>query len=385
MKNLFSWRLKPSEQEITNLWKSATFVFDANFLLDLYRVSQSTSKDFFNILEHLEKRIWLPYQVASEFFNHREEIIDSETKSFQKALKAIEKWKKEQLSFEQLRGSLSETGRIVSSEVEFLFNQQDAYKAVLEEVEKCFKGKIEELAKTHSAFNLEEDYILEKILTLFDCKVGAPYDEATLQKLYKEGEERYKQKKPPGFMDTKRKEDERKYGDFILWKQILDFAKSTSSSIVFITRDKKEDWWIQKEGKIVSPHFELRREFKEQVNQPFWMYPTDRFIKMAREFLEIEISAESIKEANIVADAQPAQEKSYSVAAEAQATQEKYYEKILQIVRQFQTPEISEDLFKTVHNPVIREILSQTSQNLAISNNLLKAYSHFYNFPRDNH
>ena len=55
MKNLFSWRLKPSEKDLTDLWNSATFVFDTNFLLDLYRVSHSTAKDFLNILEHLEE------------------------------------------------------------------------------------------------------------------------------------------------------------------------------------------------------------------------------------------------------------------------------------------------------------------------------------------
>ena len=327
---MFSWKLKPSEQDFTDLWKSAIFVFDTNFLLDLYRVSYSTAKDFLNILEHLEGRIWLPYQVASEFLNRREEIIDSEAKSFQKALEALEKWKNEQLSFGYLKGLISQAGRIVSSEVAFLFEQQDDYKKVVEKVEKSFKDKIGELAETHPQLNFENDYILEKLLTLFDGKIGEPFNSETLQKLYKEGEERYKQEKPPGFKDATEKEDERKYGDFILWKQILDFAKSKSCSIVLITGEKKEDWWIKKGGEIVSPHFELRREFKEQVNQLFWMYKTQRFLEIAREKLEIEISPRSIEEANVV--------------AEAEAAEEKSYEEISQVLQQIQTPRISVDL-----------------------------------------
>lgn len=53
MKKMFFWRLYPSEQEFANLWESATFVFDTNFLLDLYRVSHSTAEDFLRVLESL--------------------------------------------------------------------------------------------------------------------------------------------------------------------------------------------------------------------------------------------------------------------------------------------------------------------------------------------
>jgi predicted nucleic acid-binding protein len=194
MKNLFSWRLPPSESDFADLWENAVFVFDANFLLDLYRVSHSTAKDFLNILEHLEKRIWLPHQVASEFLNRREEIIDSELKSFQKALTAIEKWKDDELSFNRLKGSINEAGRIVGAEVALLFNQQDAYKAAIEEVEKCFREKIEELEKSHSLLNAEEDYILNRLLVLFDGKVGKNDSTEVLQEIQKEGVERYSKK-----------------------------------------------------------------------------------------------------------------------------------------------------------------------------------------------
>jgi hypothetical protein len=69
-----------------------------------------------------------------------------------------------------------------------------------------------------------------------------------------------------------------------------------------VTSEKKEDWWYKKEGKIVSPHFELRREFKEKVDRPFWMYQTNRFLEIAKEKLKIEVSQGSIEEANIVAE-----------------------------------------------------------------------------------
>ncbi|OUL34460.1 hypothetical protein BV372_13735 [Nostoc sp. T09] len=302
MRNLFSWRLRPSEADFSKLWENAIFVFDTNFLLDLYRVSRSTVEDFLKILEHLQNRIWLPYQVADEFFRRREEIIDSEAASFHKALSALEKWKSEQHSFSSLRGNLNQAGRIVAAEVAYLFDVQKNYLNAVDEVEKAFREKINELANAHSPLDADKDSILERLLSLFDSKVGEPYDEPTLQSLYKEAEDRYKKLQPPGFMDAKDKKDERKYGDLLLWKQILTFAQKESRPIVFVTGEKKEDWWIKKNGETVAPHIELRREFQEYVKQPFWMYRTQRFLEIAKEKLMLEIDPRSIEETNTIAD-----------------------------------------------------------------------------------
>jgi PIN like domain len=192
-----------------------------------------------------------------------------------------------------------------------LFDEQVSYKKAVEQVEECFRNKIEDLSKNHSSLRSEEDYILNKLLMLFDGKVDEPDSIEILQKICKEGEERYNHNKPPGFKDKDKKNDngtERKYGDLILWKQVLAFAKTTCHPIVFVTSEKKEDWWYKKEGKIVSPHFELRREFKEQVDRPFWMYQTNRFLEIAKEKLKIEVSQGSIEEANIVAETETTEE-----------------------------------------------------------------------------
>ena len=240
MRNLFCWRLPPSEADFSRLWENATFVFDTNFLLDLYRVSHSTAENFLNILQQIKNRIWLPYQVADEFLRRREEIIASEVESFQKALSALAKWKSEQQNFNSLRGSLRQTGRIVSAEVDFLFGDQKHYLDAVDAVEKAFREKIEQITRDHSSLHSEKDSILENLLLLFDSKVGEPFNEPILPNLYKEADDRYKRLKPPGFMDAKEKEDERKYGDFILWKQILEFAKKESRPIISEREKRKK-------------------------------------------------------------------------------------------------------------------------------------------------
>ncbi|WP_103669598.1 PIN-like domain-containing protein [Pseudanabaena sp. BC1403] len=302
MKNLFSWRIKPSEAEFSDLWKNATFVFDTNFLLDLYRVSRFTAEDYLNnILEHIQNRVWLPHQVASEFFDRREGVIQKEAESFQKAISELEKWKAEQQSFSRLRGCLSQAGRIVSSEVECLFNDQKTYFDSIEQVEKSFREKIEQLEKDHASLNPDEDFILEKLLLLFDTKVGEPFPEEDLTNLKKEADERYQRLQAPGFKD-KNKKDEREYGDFLLWKQILNFAKKESRPIIFVTGEKKDDWWIKRNGKPVSPREDLRCEFLEVTQQPFWIYQTQDFLDLVVQRLKIKIEQRSIDETIAIAD-----------------------------------------------------------------------------------
>lgn len=304
MKNLFPWKFTPSEADFYQLWQNAIFVFDTNFLLDLYRVSFSTADDTLKILEQIQDRIWLPYQVASEFLDNREKTIDSEAESFKQALEKLEKWKTEQKNFNNLRQYFKDVGRIVFSEVEFLFDQQEKYISIIEEVAKVFQEKIEKVSRNNSLFNINEDKILERILSLFKDKVGEKFTRQDLQKLYKEAEDRYKQSIPPGYKDTKGKDDERKYGDFIVWRQILNFAKKESRPIIFVTSEKKEDWWDKKNGKITSPNTKLRQEFHEDVQQIFWMYRTQYFLKMAREKLMVEIKPKSIEETTVIAESE---------------------------------------------------------------------------------
>ncbi len=51
----------------------------------------------------------------------------------------------------------------------------------------------------------------------------------------------------------------RKFGDLIIWLQILEKFKDTVS-LFFVTDDEKEDWWHTLGGKKIGPRRELREE-----------------------------------------------------------------------------------------------------------------------------
>ncbi|MFN5240715.1 MAG: PIN-like domain-containing protein, partial [Aphanizomenon sp.] len=143
------------------------------------------------------------------------------------------------------------------------------------------------------------DEILDFVENLFSSKTGSPYEESVLAKLVVEGEERYKNKVPPGYMDSNKDglgDQYRKYGDFLIWKQIIEYSKSQSKPVIFITDDKKEDWWVEQSGRTIGPRPELIEEFYKDTSQKFWMYSVGRFVQESAKATNEEISEEVISE-----------------------------------------------------------------------------------------
>ena len=128
-------------------------------------------------------------------------------------------------------------------------------------------------------------------------------DKFTIQKLLEiisEGELRYKYKIPPGFEDFK-KDGIDKFGDLIVWKQILELPKSMEvENIIFITNDEKDDWWDKSEDgsmKINSylldefitynPDVEIKfmtlKMFQEEISEILCKDEIDVFIELNRD------------------------------------------------------------------------------------------------------
>src|ERR1700730_2212206 len=83
MRTKFRGYYTPSPEQFISLWDEATFVFDTNVLLNIYRYTPKTQKDFLNILERLHDRIWVPHQVALEYFENREGVMAQQYSIYQ--------------------------------------------------------------------------------------------------------------------------------------------------------------------------------------------------------------------------------------------------------------------------------------------------------------
>jgi hypothetical protein len=232
----------------------------------------------------IKERLWLPHRAAQEYFNNRLTVIAQQEKAYEEAIKTIQ----------SLHGDLSNT-----RQHPFLSDKlMQKLSAVLEEV----VAELERNKGVH-ANRTQADEIQEAIGNLFSGRVGTPYSGEQLENIYREGVDRYTRKVPPGYKDDGKNEpsspvlsEHRKYGDLIIWRQIIDKASEVKKGIIFVNDDRKEDWYLIFRGKTLGPRPELIGEFLEKCGHSFYMYQADRFFEFAADHLKQTITPSSVNE-----------------------------------------------------------------------------------------
>ena len=260
MRNAIKDYLGYTETEKSDLWEHATFVFDTNVYLNLYRYTAKTRKILLAAFDELRDRLWMPNHVAHEFMKNRCKIILEANSQYEQLRGEAEKY------FKSCREKLH-----LDSDDEEYIAIQDQFKNWLDS----------EKTKNIAVEKPDSDSILEKILSLFEGKVGAAFSKEDLEKEEKNGKERYSKSIPPGFRDSKKQKADdlnNVYGDYYVWRQILNYAKSEKKDIILITNDQKEDWWYIEQGKTLGPRIELRKEFINETGQNFHMYSMRSFL-----------------------------------------------------------------------------------------------------------
>lgn len=280
MRDIFPAFFRPTDLGYKSLWKDAVFAIDANVVLNLYRYSTETRKQLEATLSALKTRLFIPHQAAREFLRNRLSVTAGQANEYTKAI--------EKLS--ELASTLSDRRRHPYLEEAELPNFNETVDRI--------RGQLES-QKTALLGRLSHDEILEFIEQVFAGRTGKPFEDTRLAEIAAEGEKRYAARMPPGFEDAK-KDDAgdpyRKYGDLVLWKQIIAHAKETSKPVLFITDDSKEDWWLKQSGRTIGPRTELREEFIADAKQDFWMYTVDKFVEEAAKVTKTEVSEKAIAE-----------------------------------------------------------------------------------------
>lgn len=262
MKNSIWEYIDLANEEKETLWENATFVFDANVLLNLYRYSSKTGNILIGAFEKLSDRIWIPHQVAYEFMKNRCEVIFDVCNKYD----SFERDKEDFLSKAKSLSNLQE----IDVEITQLRQTLDQW------IETSRSKNIQ-------VKNPNEDVILNRVLDLFDGKTGTRYDTGRTAELKKIGEKRFLEKIPPGYEDNNKKlsdkNDNNAFGDFFVWMQTIDYATVNHKDIIYVTSDQKEDWWYKVKGRTVGPRVELRKEFRDATGQLFHMYSMNFFIE----------------------------------------------------------------------------------------------------------
>lgn len=166
MRNAIKEFIEPSDYEKHNLWENAIFVFDTNVLLNLYRYSAKTRNSLLDAFESFKDRIWIPYQVAYEYMNKRCEVIYETVQRYEQFKKEIDAFTSK--AIETLR--LTQSDEEVSELKRYLFKWLDSNKD-----------------RNLLVLSAEQDEILNKILTIFEGRVGEKVSDDELLAIKEEG------------------------------------------------------------------------------------------------------------------------------------------------------------------------------------------------------
>lgn len=302
------------------IFKKSILIFDTSALLEMYFFNKTIAVEILEKTTELFKdRVFITEQISFEYLKNREkiikkplnlydelmkkesnsgyiakiidEILGSEDKIKQKIKKidGVIKTFKEHCTKKDKHPFLSQEiiNRISTFAEEYsesLIKIEKEIKEIKSSVSEEIEGRKKEIEKI-----IDDDDIKKIVNEKF--KKGKSYSFSELIDIMKEGEFRYSNSIPPGYED-KEKKGIQKYGDLIIWKQIIEICEKEDKDCIFISNDKKEDW-DDKESSG-TPRLELIKEFNEITTKTFFKYNLQYFIYKMNSYFPNFIDTKSI-------------------------------------------------------------------------------------------
>ena len=351
MKNTFFEYYPTNKDAIDEIWNNCIFSYDANVLLNLYRYSTTTRKAFFEIIKALNDNTILPYHSGYEYHKNRRKVIKSQKMAYDKIEEIINSSKNKFIT------------ELNTYRKHCLIETKEIIDPVEKTLDKIIK-KLKEQKEKHDSL-IDNDSINEMITNLFEGKLSDFFLEEELKEIYKEGKSRYEKKIPPGFADFNEKKndpEESLYGDLIIWKHLIKISKEKQKNIVFVTDDRKDDWWFKDGGETIGAHPVLYREFFLKTEFRIMIYNAEQFIKFASDYAKVEIEKDAVSE---ISELRKQDEIGISSTKEQRMREQQY---INRLRRQFLTGRrieepsgITREIFDYDKNPFLdRDILENT-------------------------
>ncbi|WP_182142396.1 PIN-like domain-containing protein [Schaalia sp. JY-X169] len=289
MRDIFDAYLPPTEDELNKIWANGTIVLDTNVLLNLFRYAPGTTDEFLAVLRGVNDQLWLPHHVGKEFHLRRPDVIANTERAYDKVDAAIK----------AIREAAEKDLKTVFGE-QRLHPSLDA-KKILGQVGDFYEGLGRDITAQRSKHVKENksgwaaEATLSAVHDLYEGRVGVPFTDERIDEIHREGEDRYKRHVPPGYKDND-KSNSNRFGDLILWKEILKWGEKTGKPLIFVTDDAKEDWWWRTSGMTQGARPELIAEYRTHTGQRAHFYSPQRFLEYAKEKTQSKVSSDSIDE-----------------------------------------------------------------------------------------
>src|SRR5262249_50271343 len=148
----------------------------------------SARDEMFKVLGLLADRLWMPYQAALEYQKNRLPVIAEQKKRF-----------------DDVRSSLSSLLSKVRTDFDkrhALIDSTNFIKQISDSVD-IYRKELDDLEKKQTNVH-EDDPLRDHIDILLEKKIGDPIAQKELDDIYEQGEKRYSNKIPPGYLDDKK-------------------------------------------------------------------------------------------------------------------------------------------------------------------------------------
>lgn len=278
-------------------------VFDTNVLLDLYLLPKEPLTHIINQLAKKSNMLCITNQVYKEFMSNHNSNIERQLslcKNINQKLSG---------DINQIKNYINS---VLSNEAKYKSHKFKNFKETvttgLDNTLKQIKEQLEEIDvdmnKENGCISEEQDIIKAFVESI---RKDSVFTQMQLVDIFEEGEKRFKYNIPPGFTDANKDKNSKsnkdksapketlvmqnvkKYGDLILWKEILHEAKQYICNVVFVQNEKKEDWWELDQRKKRKIATVLQEEFKEvtEGNTELYMMSFNEFLNHFSEYLGI--------------------------------------------------------------------------------------------------
>jgi len=273
---MFDQYIPLTKDEKTCIWEYAIIVPDANILLQLYRFGIKLRDKLLSILKDKKilSKLWIPAKVYEEFLRNRVNVIS-------------EQWAREDKMRSLLDDLLLDFDKKMRDKFQETAHPYIDTAQIKEALESTIKAQciaIDKEKENNYKLSFDDDAILKDVLANFSSKIGKPFSDEEVKEIVAEGKGRYDKKIPPGYKDDD-KPEENKYSDLIIWKSILKYAAEKQTNVIFVTDDRKEDWWQIEHGKTVGARPELIEEFIRTTGKKILFYSSDSFFNYVDKLL----------------------------------------------------------------------------------------------------
>ncbi|MBB5808964.1 hypothetical protein F4560_008732 [Saccharothrix ecbatanensis] len=294
-----------SEEDYSRVLREGILVFDTNALLNLYRYTPTARADFLEALRAVIDRIWIPHQVAEEFWRNRENVIGEARGLSERTADDISSVA--DIAFEKLQ---QWAGRISLPNTE-LDPLRQKISSAFNHVDKEIR-RLGEPSDIGDAFDTAKDPVLRELEPILEGRVGPALSATDHKFALKEAERRMLEKVPPGFKDQGKKTGDPR-GDYLVWTQTLRHAVKQRVDVLFVTGDAKPDWWRIESGERKGPRPELYEEMRSIAGVRLYMSRPDSLLSRISVDHKLSIAHDSVTNVNVVEEYDEYQFLRYSV------------------------------------------------------------------------